>query len=93
MLDGSLKESRFAWPTEEEDNVEEAREMQKIGESVLSTNDVTYINGMHTLFLLFPPVDKLLNTYCYSYRIYLCIISIFFLIGRNQQELYNSYII
>ncbi|XP_054712735.1 cysteine dioxygenase type 1-like [Uloborus diversus] len=47
MLDGSLREVRFAWPTEED---EEEKEMQRIGETLLHTNEVTYMNdslGLH----------------------------------------------
>jgi len=51
VLDGTLKESRFAWPNEEGEE-EETREMEKIGDTQLTTNDVTYINdsiGLHRM--------------------------------------------
>lgn len=51
VLDGTLKEVRFSWPPEDEDT-DEAREMEKTGETELQTNAVTYINdsiGLHRM--------------------------------------------
>ena len=49
MLDGALREVRFSWPEDSADSTISAggdiREMQPIGESVLETNQVCYING------------------------------------------------
>lgn len=49
MLDGTLREVRFSWPEDGTDSTTSAggeiREMQPIGESVLETNQVCYING------------------------------------------------
>lgn len=42
MLEGSLREVRFAWPGQNEDHL---KEMRQIGSSVVQTNDVCYING------------------------------------------------
>ena len=54
MLDGALREVRFSWPEESADSTSSSaagggggdiREMQPIGEAVLETNEVCYING------------------------------------------------
>lgn len=43
MLHGSLKETRFAWPKENEDN----EKLQEIGVNILALNDVCYMNGKY----------------------------------------------
>ncbi|GIY33621.1 cysteine dioxygenase type 1 [Caerostris extrusa] len=73
VLDGSLREVRFAWPSESEE--EEEKEMQIIGQTTLKTNDVTYMNdslGLHrvenpshtqtaaSLHLYSPPFESVL---------------------------------
>lgn len=47
MLDGQLKEVRFAWPDKAEDGstVIEGDGLEVIGETVLKTDSVCYING------------------------------------------------
>lgn len=70
MLDGELREIRFAWPEEDEE-----KEMKKISETVLKTNDVNYMNdslGLHrvenpshsrtavSLHLYSPPFESVL---------------------------------
>ncbi|XP_015908525.1 cysteine dioxygenase type 1 [Parasteatoda tepidariorum] len=72
MLDGELKEIRFAWPS---DSDEEEKEMEKISETTLKTNDVNYMNdslGLHrvenpshsqtavSLHLYSPPFESVL---------------------------------
>ena len=41
MLDGQLKETRYAWPADSEPETS----MQKLGSGVCGKDDVTYING------------------------------------------------
>ncbi|KAL0281663.1 UNVERIFIED_CONTAM: hypothetical protein PYX00_002582 [Menopon gallinae] len=70
MLQGTLNETRFAWPEEEK---EERRSLQEIGKSQIETDDVCYINdslGLHrvenpshinpavSLHLYCPPFDN-----------------------------------
>lgn len=43
MLSGSLFESRFEWPKQNQDNHIET--MKSIGEVEIKTNEVAYING------------------------------------------------
>ena len=44
MLDGTLREVRFAWP-EENAQSEEISEMKTVGEHALETNQVSYMSG------------------------------------------------
>lgn len=45
MLDGELREVRFAWPTDNAQQGNEVRQLEEIGSSVLHKNEVCYING------------------------------------------------
>ena len=48
MLEGSLREVRFAWPEERNDDSVEAgdiQEMHQTGSTLLEMNGVCYING------------------------------------------------
>jgi len=73
MLDGELREIRFAWPSDLEED--EEREMVKIGDTVVKTNEVNYMNdslGLHrvenpshsqtavSLHLYSPPFESVL---------------------------------
>lgn len=52
MLDGKLKEIRFAWPEESEEMTpaQDGKGLEVIGTSMLELNDVCYINGNHNRF-------------------------------------------
>jgi cysteine dioxygenase len=60
MLDGNLREVRFAWPSDSNSNTgspatesvvgADAQELQPIGSSLLEVNGVCYINGNYILF-------------------------------------------
>lgn len=72
MLDGALREVRFSWPEDSADSTISAggdiREMQPIGESVLETNQVCYINDSLGLHRVENPshVDRSVSLHLYS---------------------------
>jgi len=72
MLDGTLREVRFSWPEDGTDSTTSAggeiREMQPIGESVLETNQVCYINDSLGLHRVENPshVDRSVSLHLYS---------------------------
>lgn len=75
MLDGALREVRFAWPKENDEASSqqsstsgEIREMEAIGESVLQTNSVCYINDSLGLHRVENPshVDRSVSLHVYS---------------------------
>jgi len=72
MLDGALREVRFSWPEDSADSTTSAggdiREMQPIGESVLETNQVCYINDSLGLHRVENPshVDRSVSLHLYS---------------------------
>lgn len=51
MLDGQLKETRYAWPSESEPE----NSMQKLGSGVCGKDDVTYINDSQALHCMENP--------------------------------------
>lgn len=62
MLDGNLREVRFAWPSDSNSNTGspatesvvgvDAQELQPIGSSLLEVNGVCYINGNYIFYIL-----------------------------------------
>lgn len=45
ILDGELFESRFAWPEQNQISGDQSREMCRLSDTVMKTDDVLYING------------------------------------------------
>ncbi len=63
MLDGTLKEVRFAWPSDgnsspatESGAGDAQQELQSTGSTLLEVNGVCYINGNNT-FIAFPNIS------------------------------------
>jgi len=67
MLDGTLREVRFAWP-EENAQSEEISEMKTVGEHALETNQVSYMSDSLGLHRVENPshVDRSVSLHLYS---------------------------